>query len=99
MSNYATYEIENAGLNWEHLADGGEGHMDAALLKGEAVLVEVMASKEGDYDEGASTVWVIVKVGDQYFKKEGWYASYDGSTWDGSLSEVRPQTKTIMVWE
>jgi hypothetical protein len=48
-------------------------------------------------------VWrVVTKAGDldevQYFKKTGYYASYDGSNWDGSLYEVEPFEKTVTDW-
>lgn len=34
--------------------------------------------------------WVVFKVGDQLFRKDGWYASYDGGELDGELYEVEP---------
>lgn len=35
----------------------------------------------------------------QYFRKDGYYVSYDGGTWDGDFREVKPQQKTITVYE
>lgn len=52
----------------------------------------------GGMDMG-STLWVVFKVGDQLFKKNGWYASHDGSYWDGSVDEVKPVQKTVTVFE
>ena len=37
--------------------------------------------------------------GTKYFRKDGFYASYDGSTWDGEFSEVQPQERVVTVWE
>lgn len=34
----------------------------------------------------------------RYFHKSGYYASYDGSNWDGDFTEVFPKQKTITVW-
>lgn len=34
--------------------------------------------------------WVVFKVGDQYFRQDGWYASHDGGYLDGELYEVEP---------
>lgn len=34
----------------------------------------------------------------RYFRKQGYYASYDGSTWDGDFHEVWPKKKEITVW-
>lgn len=38
--------------------------------------------------------WVVFKVGDQFFRKNGWYASYDGGELDGELYEVFPKEVT-----
>lgn len=34
----------------------------------------------------------------RYFRKQGYYASYDGSNWDGDFHEVWPKQKEITVW-
>jgi hypothetical protein len=44
--------------------------------------------------------FVIVKVGDQFFKMEGWYDSWGGeSGWEGPFYEVKQVEKTVTVWE
>lgn len=35
---------------------------------------------------------------DQYFKKNGYYASFHGTDWDGSFYEVTPTEKTVTVY-
>lgn len=35
----------------------------------------------------------------QYFRKTGYYMSYEGSTWDGDLIEVVPFEKTVTDWK
>lgn len=42
---------------------------------------------EGKGDEAS----IVIKIGDQYFRKEGYYASHYGYDWDGDLEEVRPK--------
>lgn len=48
---------------------------------------------------------VVIKVTDtatgeaQYFRKSGFYSSYEGFTWDGDFYEVKPQEKVITVYE
>lgn len=37
--------------------------------------------------------------GDFYFRKDAYYASYDGTTWDGYFYAVTPKQKTITVFE
>jgi hypothetical protein len=54
---------------------------------------------EGEGDQ----YWVVISLSDgettRYFRRDGWYASYDGGTLDGDTYEVRPQEKTIVVYD
>jgi len=82
-------EFEEAGYESTY---GGGVYYD---LKGEQEDIEVTGfgtlkfvdeyGGEGSGDE----FWVVFKVGDQFFRKEGWYASYDGGELDGELYEVK----------
>lgn len=59
---------------------------DLILPSGNVYLVEDFGG-EGQGDER----WVVFSVGDQLFRVEGSYASWDGTTWDyPSLEEVEP---------
>lgn len=53
----------------------------------------------GEYFEGEGEIFVIFKVGDKYYRKNGYESSYGDRTWDGDVVEVHPKTKTIQVWE
>lgn len=49
-------------------------------------------------------VWFVIKVTslegtERFFKKNGYFSSYEGHDWDGSFDEVFPQTKTVTVYE
>ena len=61
------------------------------------------ADQEGGEDQGSH--WHSVKYfkdHDVYIKVTGWYSSYNGTdfnNWDDACSEVRPQQKTITVYE
>ena len=35
----------------------------------------------------------------QYFRKDGHYVSYDGSTWDGEFREVQAKEKMVTFYE
>ena len=52
-----------------------------------------------EYDGGGEGhgeyIYLVFKIGDRYFRKTGYYASFDGSNWDGSLEEVEPFEKTV----
>jgi hypothetical protein len=62
---------------------------------GRLEFVEGYSGGEG----GGSNVYSVFKIGDQYFKKTGYYASHYGTDWDGSIYEVVPQEKTITVYK
>lgn len=52
-----------------------------------------------DYDEGREERSVIISVGDRFFKKVGYYDSWNDSSWDGGFVEVRQREKTVTVYE
>lgn len=102
MSDYTAVEVEKAfrGLDLTALASANSGQQDAVLLRGEAVKVSKVDALTGDYDSSDyDSVWIVVKVGDQLFKKTGWYASHSGHDWDGDTTEVHATEKTITVYE
>jgi hypothetical protein len=47
--------------------------------------------------------WVVISVSDgittRYFRRDGWYSSYNGSELDGDTYEVVPKEKTIVIYE
>ena len=47
---------------------------------------------------GGSNVYAIFAIGNQFFKKTGYYASHYGTDWDGDIHEVVPQQKTVTVY-
>ncbi len=61
--------------------------------------VEASYGGEGQGDE----YWLVISVSDgettRYFRRDGWYASYDGGYLDGESYEVKPQEKMITVYE
>jgi hypothetical protein len=52
----------------------------------EAVKVDSTGGSEGEGDY----MDVVFKIGDQLFRKTGFYNSWDSNDWDGSLEEVEP---------
>lgn len=52
----------------------------------------------GGMDKG-SLASVTIRIGDQYFRKSGYYASHYGYDWDGPLDEVFPREKIVTVYE
>lgn len=69
---------------------------------GDVTLVQRVGGNEG----GGDTVSLVFRVqaidgfqGVRYFEKSGFYASYEGTEYDGPLIEVRPVQKTVTVFE
>jgi hypothetical protein len=42
---------------------------------------------------------VVIRVGTQLFRKNGYYASHYGTDWDGSVDEVVSSEKVITVYK
>jgi hypothetical protein len=95
------YSISSLSEAWQALLsyvpkgrniEGGEG-ISANFVADEA---------DGPY-ASSSTYYVIISLSDnettRYFKRDGWYASYDGGHLDdGDDSEVFPYEKTVKMW-
>jgi hypothetical protein len=77
--------------NWDALHAGEDIEVPGL---GTVVSVEQHGG-EGEGDQ----YWVVVRIGDRYFRKPGWYASHDGGYLDGDLYEVTPETRTVVVYE
>ena len=102
MTDYTAEEVDTVLRDEDGWADfdGIEqpGYKQSYPLRGEAVEFELQDGKysaEGDGED----IWLVVRAGDQYFKKAGWYASHDGAYWDGDCSEVKPVQRMTVFWE
>lgn len=40
----------------------------------------------------------IIQIGNQFFRKNGWYSSHDGAYLDGSIDEVKKTKIVIEEW-
>lgn len=68
------------------------------LVIGREIVDCEVVETTGGMDRG-SNASVTIKIGDQYFRKEGAYASHYGYDWDGPLLEVVPVKKVVTVYE
>jgi len=64
--------------------------------------------ERADFDTGreghAEDIHMVFKTTDrqgneQYWRKTGYYASYDGDNWDGDFREVRPVERLVTFYE
>jgi hypothetical protein len=95
---YTADEIESDVNYWEGISDLADGDKTTIRLRAESVNIEKVGGK-APCEGGGEDVSVVIKIGDQYFEKLGYYASHYGCEWDGSLTEVKPVEKTITVYE
>lgn len=82
-------ELPNPSYSWHREKEG------PALASGIARIVEDFGG-EGQGD----TRYVVFSVGEKFYKVEGYYASWDGTTWDDPTPfEVRPKEVTVIEYE
>lgn len=68
----------------------------AVLPSGPAYIVEDVGGGEGDGEER----YVVFQVADQFFQVDGYYASWDGTTWEDTTPyEVKPKEVTVIQYE
>ena len=91
--SYTADQIESAVMDqyagWS--AAPGPGSLD---IDGEKVDYTVV-NETGGMDKG-SNASVTIKIGDQYFTKEGDYQSHYGYEWDGECYESLPSEVLII---
>ena len=103
MNTYTADEVFNALQT--HLEDGWSElkyniryhNSNTIYLRDEPVTFSI-EDEYGGSGQGEEA-WVVVRVGDQLFRQQGWYASHYGFEWDGDFEEVLATTKTITVYE
>ncbi|QOI67572.1 hypothetical protein SEA_BEUFFERT_204 [Streptomyces phage Beuffert] len=83
------YTIHSARGFWSYLWD------ETTVIQTKHGLVERVDAST-DYDEGREERTMVVKIGDRYFQKTGYYDSWDSTYWDGRFVEVKPVEKTII---
>ena len=107
-ANLSWYQAENDDLRYGmpigRKLDIGNGLTAEVVAKKVAA---VATEFETGYYDGGTTLpqgtefktFVVLKVGENFFKKEGTGDSYSDITWDGPVRPVKPSTKQITVYE
>lgn len=87
-------------LDWDDLYFYGVGHTKWVFELDSDI--EVTAVKERSVDSygyvNDDEIFVVVKVGDRHFKREGVHESYGNREW-GRISEVTPNVKTVVTYD
>jgi hypothetical protein len=86
--------IEDSDYRWYDLS-----YCVHSIIPIDGVAVGVtLVDQEGGEGQGEH-IWFVIKIGDQLFRKEGYYTSHYGTDWDGPFSEVEPVQKLVTVYE
>jgi hypothetical protein len=89
-------EAEEIGSDFVETLEYSKQGETVPLSVGDAVEVDAKWGKEG----GGDKIWVVFRIGDQLFRKEGYYSSYNGDEWEeGDITEVKQIPKTVFVYE
>jgi hypothetical protein len=48
--------------------------------------------------EDSGDQWILFKVGEEHFRKYGYYNSWDSPEWDGELVRVIPREVTVVKY-
>ena len=96
IEKLAELKIKDKHLAWEDF-DSDE---QAAALAENIGEYKIVYSKGGNEGGGDTMIRVFEFVGhDVFLKATGYYASYNGTDWDGEFTEVRPHEKVITVYK
>lgn len=98
------HEFTGEGWGGETYTDSGWHQWEDELSLNEVVEVADLGSvqvvdRQPGREGGGENIYIVFKVGERFFKKTGYYASYDGSNWDGSFTEVTPQDRVVTFYE
>lgn len=90
--------------DWSALLTAGDGEPFAVLVDGEATLGYVVQTDDKEDEDNDRNLNVVVRVGDQFFRKTGWaqigshcYGDYE-PLWN-ELEEVRPVVKPVTEYK
>jgi hypothetical protein len=94
-------DYEGGWYWWKYESNRDEGVTVTGL--GKVWVVEEIGGGEG----GGEDMSLVLRVRDEtgkypttrYFQKNGYYASFGGSSWDGSFVEVQPVSRTVTLFE
>ena len=72
---------------------------DSGTLDGLTAKVEAQYGGEGQGDD----FWLVISISDglttRFFRRDGWYASYNGGNLDTDTVEVKPKEKLVTFYE
>lgn len=99
LNDYEFDDGDSGWWMWQESFDVDEGAVEVEGLG----TVKVIASEdagEGDYEQAVYLVFEVTAPDGvvRHFKKNGFYQSYSGTSWDGDFYETKQAEKVITVW-
>lgn len=95
------HEGESGWYFWKYEADQVVGHEVPGV--GRVRVIEAVGGGEGSGEEMYLIFSVVPEGGyawkTRFFRKDGYYASFDGSNWDGAFYEVEPTKHTVTIYQ
>ncbi|AXG66283.1 hypothetical protein SEA_ANNADREAMY_198 [Streptomyces phage Annadreamy] len=85
-------ESEFDGYENDFYEEIGSSGIELPLLRKTATLED----REGGHEGGGDYMHVVFRIGDQLFRKTGYYNSWDANDWDGEIEEVEPYEVTVV---
>ena len=96
---FTAAELDSAIENFRAWEDGWDFlHYEEYELPTTLGLVKQVEHGKDYVAEYEFSLWMIVTLDGRFFKKTGYYASFDGAHWDGELVEVEKKQVTREEW-
>ncbi len=94
---------EGSWYTWHYRSPSRDGSLEASEKIEGLGSVEVVETEGGGEGEGEH-VHIVFRISEEYgavryYKKEAYYQSYDGITWDGDFYEVAPTAKMVTIYD
>lgn len=101
MTKLAASDVEAAIEALEDI-DGYWGELEWALrdrdtleVNGESYPISIVSEEHGGEGSWDTETFIVVRVGDQLFRKTGHYRSHYGDDWDGPFREVEAVQRLV----
>lgn len=67
------------------------------IFEGKDVTIE--RSEIGGYNCDGEQIYLVFRIGEEYFKYSGYYSSWDGRKWDLTPEQVFPRVVEVVHWD
>lgn len=87
-------------VDWDEFDYLAKGDYQYVPMLGDVVVMDIKTGEQDSYGYVIeSEAYVVIKVGEQHFRKEGERSSYGGLEWNGECREVKGEPRTVTVYD